>query len=452
MERTHMRGSGERGYALVAVLVLSFVMLIIGTGFFTLVGHEVRASQTNADSQRAFWLAEGGKERALRLLTTLGSPPTADFFVYEDVAGSSWGTYTVHCAVDTSAVWAVEKAFVLESVGRCNGVERRVRQWVRMTSFAQYAMFTDEESNGQFPLWYIAGDMVEGLMHTNGTFHIAGNPRFSGRVTSASNHMVGYPNYNVTDMGDWPVGGNDPDFAGGAELNAPLIPMPTNLPDLRQEGLFGGVYSGVETDVQLGVTGAQAPVNAPGWMRYRATADPTGDWTSVRISSLTNGIFYCEDDVHISGVLDGELTVASHQDIRIVDDITYEGSDASGAPRANCDDLLGLVAERNVIFADTAANQNDLVVNAVLMALDTSITAENYTMGPPRGTLTIWGGLIQKYRGAIGQFRRGQIIHGYQKDYHYDPRVTARTPPSYPLTGIYERTAWKETWDETYAF
>jgi len=447
MKRMIQAGSGDAGYALVTVMILVFVMFIIGAAFFSLVGYEVKSSQAHLDSQRAFWLAEGAKERALRYLQELNNPPTSDFFIYEDQAGPYGGKYTVHCAVDTTALWAVEKAFVLESVGNSQGAERRVRQWVSMTSFAQFAMFTNEETNGQFPLWYISGDMIGGRLHTNGTFHIAGNPQFLGKITSSSDHMVGYPNRRVYDMADWPIGGNAPGFGGGGELNVPLIPMPTDLPDLRQQGIFGGVYTNHETDIQLGVTGVQAAISSPGWLRFRDHSDPTGSWTSVEISSLTENIFYSEGDVHIEGVLDGELTVVSNRDVRIVDDITYRASDAQGAPLANCDDLLGLVAERNIIFADNAANQNDLIVDAVLMALDTSITVENYTTGPPRGTLTIWGGLIQKFRGAVGQFRNNTIIHGYQKDYHYDPRVTGRTPPSYPMTGVYEKTAWEETWD-----
>ena len=341
---------------------------------------------------------------------------------------------------------------MLDCVGNSHGIERRVRQWVRMTSFAQYAMFTDSESSGGTQIWHITGDVIEGRLHTNGTLCIAGSPQFLGRVTTASDHMVGYSNTWVDDMSDWPTGGNNPYFAEGAELNAAQIPMPTTTTDLQQEGLFGGVYAATEMDLELGRAGAQASISAPGWFRYRDHSDATGDWTAVRISNLTNPIFYCDGDVHISGVLDGELTVASHRNIRIEDNLTYQASDASGAPLPGCDDLLGLVAERNIIFADNAANQSNLIVDAVLMALDTSITAENYSSGGPRGSLTIWGGLIQKYRGAVGQFSNGVIVHGYQKDYHYDPRVTGRTPPSFPMTSVYEKTAWEETWDESYPF
>lgn len=445
-------GAGQAGYALVAVMILVFAMFIIGAGFFTLVGHEVHLVHSSLESQKAFWLAEGGKERALCYLSDLNHPPTSDFYVYQDVAGPDGGTYTVNCLVDTTALWAEEKAFVLDSVGTVNGVERRIRQWVKMISFAQYAMFTDAESNGQYPLWYISGDVVEGRVHTNGTLHIFSNPRFLDKVTTAADHMVGYYNHNVYDMDGWPVAGNDPYFAKGAEFGVAPIPMPTDLPDLRQLGMIGGIYTMDEVDVELGVNGAQAPVTAPGWLRYRPHSDTTGDWTSAQISSLANKVFYCENDVRIKGVLDGELTVASHRDVRIEDNLLYRDSDASGAPRPGCDDLLGVVAERNILIAETPANQNDLIVDGVLMALDTSITVENYNHGSPRGTLSIWGGMIQKYRGAVGQFSNSTLRHGYQKNYHYDQRVTGRTPPNFPMTGVYEVTAWEETWDDSDPF
>jgi Tfp pilus assembly protein PilX len=452
MKRMTRAGSGEAGYALIVVMILVFSMGIVGAAFFSMAGRETVASHVNLNSQRAFWLAEGGKARAMRYLSELSNPPTAGFFIYQDVAGPDGGTYTVHCAVDTTAVWAVEKAFMLECVGNSGGIERRVRQRVRMTSFAQYAMFTDNESNGGTQIWHITGDVIGGRLHTNGTLCISGNPRFLGRVSSASDHMMGYQNHWVDDMNDWPVGGNNPYFAEGAELNAPQIAMPTTTTDLRHDSLFGGVYNAPETDLELGVTGATVGVPTPGWLRYRNHTPPNGTWTSVQISSLANSIFFCNNDLHVSGVLDGELTVASHRNIRIVDDIKYQASDAQGTPLSGCNDLLGLVAERDIIIADNAANRNNLIVDAVLMALDTSIEVENYDSGSPRGTLTIWGGLIQKYRGAVGQFRGNTIIHGYQKNYHYDPRVTGRVPPSFPLTGVYEETGWEETWDESYPF
>jgi hypothetical protein len=434
-------------------VILAVAIAIIATAFLSLSGQETRASQSDLDSQRAFWLAEAGKERALRYLTHLTRPPETELTIYQNEPGPDGGDYTVACLADTAAHYQVEKAFVLDSVGHFGQRERRIRERIRMTSFAQYAYFTDnEQAPGGSSIWFFSTDVIEGRLHTNGTLRIAGSPQFLDLVTSASDHMLAYPSDWVDDPSDWPVGGNNPYFAAGFELNSPQIPLPTQTLDLRQEAMTGGVFLAPESEVELGVMGTPNPIPAPGWLRCRNLPPPNGAWTSVRIASLANKVVFCNGNLHIKGVLDGELTVASWRDVRIEDNVTYLGSNAQGAPLPGCDDLLGIVAGDNVVFVENVPNQTDLIIDGVLMALNTSVTAENYNSGLPRGTLTVYGGLIQKYRGAVGTFSGSSITHGYQKNYHYDQRVTARTPPAFPLTGVYDEVAWSETWDDAYPF
>ncbi len=76
MNATTKRRDGEQGYVLVGVLVLALVMLIVGMAFFAIAGYEVRLAHVDAQSQQAFWLAEGGKERALRHMAERTAPPT----------------------------------------------------------------------------------------------------------------------------------------------------------------------------------------------------------------------------------------------------------------------------------------------------------------------------------------------------------------------------------------
>lgn len=448
--------AGQAGYALASVLILLFAMGIIGLAFLGLAGGETRMSQADMMSQRAFWLAEGGKERSLRWMATQFRPPSADTRIFADVAGPTraageyGGSYTVDCLMDSTTMFLATKVFMLDCVGTYRGVQRRIRQRIQMVSFAQYGYFTDDETlpNGN-PIWFVTGDAIDGMVHSNGTIRILGNPQFLGRVTSHASSMVGSPSYVVTGPSGWPVGGNNPSFAQGFQLGVATIPLPTQTADLKGEAQTGGLFLPNASDIELGrnVVGAATP----GWLRYRNTTPP-GPWAEARVSGIGNGILYCNNDVQLSGVLDGELTLGSHQSIRIVDDVLYQGSNAAGAPPAGCNDLLGLVAENNVIYADNTANRTDLRVNAVMMALNTSITAENYNTGSPRGTLTVWGGLIQRLRGPVGTNSGGTIVTGYRKDYHYDPRVTARTPPGFPLTGQYQETAWTETWDATNPF
>jgi hypothetical protein len=445
------RRTPKAGFALAAVIILVFCMGIVGFAFLHLAAGETKQTQLDLDSQRAFWLAEAGKERALRWMTDQFRPPDFDLDVYRDETGPDGGRYTVRVLVDTLGHFSADKAFVLESVGEYGSRTRRILQRIRMESFAKYAYFTeDERGPGGGVIWFASADRLEGFVHSNGVFHINGSPQFLSRVTSAADHMVGSPSFDVYDEGGWPVGGNDPFFGEGFELNVTPIPLPSETADLQQEAVSGGLLLGNATTIELGVP-------APGWLRYRNTPPPANSpWDSLLISSLPSRVVYCNNDVQLSGVLDGELTIASRQDIVIVEDIVYLASDASGAPLPGCDDLLGLVAEDNIIFKFTSPPPNptdDLKVNAVLMALDTSITAESYNNGVTRGTLTIWGGLIQRFRGAVGTIGAGGAINsGYRKDYHYDPRVTGRTPPAFPLTGVYHEVQWRETWDESSPF
>lgn len=450
--RARPRGErgGERGAALLGVLIFAFVMAIIGLAFFAMAGYETRAAQQDLASQRAFWLAEAGRERCMRYLEGLWNPPAGDRVVYDRVTGPDGGYYSVVCRVDTSAYWSVTKPFVLDCVGESGGRQRRIRQRIEMISFAQYAYFTDDERNPRgTPIWFFTGDVIEGLVHSNGYFRISGSPRFLGRVTSAKSYMIGYQTYRVYDEDGWPVGGNNPYFAQGFELGVDSIPLPDTTADLRAAAMSGGVFNAPASTVELGKRASGAV--ALGWFRYCNTPPPGPVWREAQIALLAEPVFFSDGTVRLSGVLDGELTIGSNQNIFIVEDVTYACSDATGRPQAGCNDLLGLVSRRNIIFEDALAT-NNLKVNAILMALGTSITAENYDNYRLRGTLTIWGGLIQKYRGAVGLFQGSTLVSGYQKDYHYDPRVTARTPPQFPLTGDYRDVAWTETWDASDPF
>jgi hypothetical protein len=452
--RCHACRTGEAGYALVGTVVLAFAILIIAMAFFNLAGYETKGTQVNLASQRAFWLAEAGKERSLNKLTGLPTPPLAETRLFDHTAGPDGGTYTVDCLFDSAGMWLAEKRFVLDCVGSFGGMERRIRQRIKMTSFAQYAYFTvDERTPAGDPIWFITGDQIHGLVHSNATFRISGSPRFFDRVTSAADRMIGYKSYSVYDASGWPVGGNNPRFDQGFTLDVVEIPLPSQTLDLQWLAQHGGLFLSPASTIELGKRASG--VAAQGWLRYRNTPPPsTAPWSEASITLLANKVVYVNNPLNLSGNLRGELTIACKRDISIVDDITYSQSDASGAPLPGCTDLLGLVSEKNILFKNDPATK-DLKVDAVLMALDTSIQAENYDTraASAAGTLTIWGGLIQKYRGPVGTSdASGHIVTGYVKDYHYDTRVTARTPPAFPLTGVYQETEWAETWDASNPF
>jgi hypothetical protein len=135
------------------------------------------------------------------------------------------------------------------------------------------------------------------------------------------------------------------------------------------------------------------------------------------------------------------LTVGSERDTIIPNNLVYADD-----PRVNpgSDDTLGLVSERDVIIDDHAPN--NLEVDGCVMAMDTSFMMENYWIGPPKGTLTVYGGIIQDERGPVGTFngQTGQKVSGYSKNYSYDNRLLGSPPPFIPTTGDYVTLSWEE--------
>ena len=143
--------------------------------------------------------------------------------------------------------------------------------------------------------------------------------------------------------------------------------------------------------------------------------------------------------------------------------------DASGEPErvlGICNDILGIIAAKDVTVADNAINtpQNitssslrqfddtkDFYLHSVMMALDASFGVENYDSGPTnysdcegtnngRGCLYLSGGVIQVERGAVGT--SGGT--GYTKRYSYDRCAIMTPPPYFPTTGRFNDSRYYE--------
>jgi hypothetical protein len=150
-------------------------------------------------------------------------------------------------------------------------------------------------------------------------------------------------------------------------------------------------------------------------------------------------------------VVDGRVTLAALGDaslkqgnIYIENDIRY----ATDPRKGETSNILGLIAENNVIIEDNAANNSDVVIQASIFCRNGGLTAENYGSRPVSGILDLLGGIIQYKRGAVGTFSssggKPVIKTGYHKNYRYDDRFYLDSPPYYPWTGNYQIVSWIE--------
>ncbi|MFH1690368.1 MAG: hypothetical protein ABIE42_09055 [Candidatus Eisenbacteria bacterium] len=431
------RMRGQTGSSLVAVLAITTAVLLVGGALFALGVGESGVVDYSIDSTRAFWIAESGVERARGWLEAQASEvppvfPADGAFPGQPLGG---GEYDVTITQYSGAnPWVTEYQVI--STGVFEGAVSHVRAVLRNETFAQYMYFADEMRE----IWFITGDRLDGRVHTNGYIRISGDPWFGMKVSTAKDEII---------MRD----GSDPTFEGGYEVGVEEVPLPVPsdlVTTVRAQALSEGIYEGALTGEYAKY---EVKIGKDGWLgsfSYRAYRRPSpyapyswSDWTDVYIPDI-NGVVWFEEPVHVSGVLDGQLTIGSAVDIYIDDNIIYNDSTPEHGPDLGGDDVLGLVSAGNVVVARTTANQNDVVIHAHMLALDTSFTAEDYDEGLPRGTLTLYGGFAQQTQGAVGMFGSSGIIHGYQKDYHYDMNLLGHSPPGYPGTGKYLLTLWEE--------
>jgi hypothetical protein len=238
-----------------------------------------------------------------------------------------------------------------------------------------------------------------------------------------------------------------PTFEQGYELGTHCIEIPDVMRELQDLAEAGGVVLITLAGNYEIVMGRPDSTGNPmyGYVSYRRGPQ---DWTDVDLSSI-NGMIYITGSAEVSGVLDGRLTIAASSNLYIVDDCTYRQSDENG-PTEGCDDVLGLVASSDIVVENNAANQQDCVIHAAMMTLNQSFRVDGYNVGDPRGDLTIYGGLVQEFRGPVGtvvltgEGSEVQVVTGYRKDYHYDYRLRDMPPPGFFQTGTYKRLAWRD--------
>ncbi len=300
----------------------------------------------------------------------------------------------------------------------------------RRQNFSLFAWMTNSE-NG---VSWIDKDTVWGRIHSNGTLTVNGKPVFHEKVTTTKsfNAKPGTnPNYAI--------------FKKGYETGVATVDLPTDLSELTNASAVaaGGkryTQNPIWVTLSKGTT-----ANGDGKVYVRTTkTGPIIDSISLNNPAFS-GVLLGNGVVNLSGTLDGRLTVASLTDVYIQDDVLYQNTNTSTS-----DDMLGIVAESDVIVANNTANQSNVEIHGSIFTRTGSFMAEDYNDGSPRGQLKVLGSIVQKTRGAVGTFSGSTIQTGYSKRYRYDDRLadTEVRPPFYP--GYYVKTYAIKNWWESY--
>ena len=425
--------TSEKGVALIATYLALTVLLIFVVVFFNVSTSQNLAANFFARRAQAFDLAEAGLDRTIYWLRAQSSSPSGNYTdPWGGVQSLGSGTYTV-TITDLGSPGGVTTIhrYQVVSTGTVGSITRTMTNYVQTDNYAQYIWFTNSEYYQGNNVWFWSQDTLNGPVHTNGHFNIYGSPTFKDTVESVDDYITYYNNGNNINSFQLSNSPYDlPNFQGGVTLGTTQINMPTQDLNLRTASTSGGLRLQGDTTIVLKSDGTMTVTNS------------NKGWNSKNMALPGNGaLFVNSGNLTISGTLKGRLSVGSSSDVIIAGNVLYATD-----PRVNATstDTLGIVAEQDVMIPSSAST--NLEIDASVMALNTSFYLQNWSSVAAKGTLTVFGGIIQNQRGPVGTFNAatGTKLSGYSKNYTYDTRLLSNPPPFVPTTGDYITLSWED--------
>jgi hypothetical protein len=414
-----MNSDGKKsGFALLAIVgCLTLTMGILATSFALSSNSRALTARRNLFMEQAQFVAEAGAEMAVGYLASSNNPAVP--VLLSNSVGN--GSCVARVWLVTN-FFAATRSYAIASTGTVNGVTRGVLiDGARQRSWATHAFRANDNRN----IYFKSGETFNGLVHVNTALYFVGNPEFFGDLESASTTVVGSTNACI--------------FHRGLQLGVPADTL-VNVNFDAMKNVATLVTTGQTTLVFQG-TNMLVTNTARGWTN-RSLATPTNGVIYAVTAGSTNG------DVSVWGQVDGRVTIVSDRDISVVSNLTYASDPATNSA---CNDATGLIARRDVIVPLSFPNNgmiyaHILATGALTPTVDTdgSFGVQNYTTRPPSGFLTVYGGIAQEYRGAVGTFSGATLISGFNKNYTFDQRFAMDPPPEYPpVSDRYAWSAWR---------
>ena len=449
----------KSGFALFFTVILVSLIVLAITTFLLIATNDLRTVNKIANSTCAYYLADAGISDAFMVIRnspSLTGPGTFDLpssgSTSYSIGPGRTGIYQVHVQYGASPVYTIT------STGIYKGTTKKLQLCINSASFSRWAYATNVEyiPAGVYP-WYsgglnpgiiesywVTGNLVVGPFNTNEKLYIAGNPVFNGPVSQV------YPAVKYYDGGP-PL--DNPNFVQGLTLNAPAVTMPTpstrnNIYNAAGANAIAGVgdllLDGTDpnidpvthsinssTTIILYNNGTMDVTNyARGWGVTKA-----GIYTppqNVAITSTNGAIFVYNGNVKVQGTLNGQLTIGCDNNIYTPGSIIYHDT-SPGNPNLASTDMLGLVAQQNVIIPNSAPN--DIEIDGYIVALTGSFYLENCWTCPLKGYLVQFGGVMTGWSATVfGCFSgAGIVVRGYTQEQFYDARLLDAVPKWFTL-------------------
>lgn len=430
MNRTKQIRGDVQGSVLIVTLCLLFIVVGLVITILDVASDHRKIAVRQMNLDQAMYVAEAGVETGARFmesnLTVMVNSSTGATNGSGSAGSGSYSYYI--CRTNTST-------YCIISTGTVNGVRRVVSLLdVYQPTYAEFALWS--HINGAIN--FTTGDVFHGHVHADDELYFNGDPQFYAPLTSD------YGTYSGSIAGAY--------LADGITLNSYQgtmadINFNSGSSSLKSIAASSGVQ--IKGNTTITFSGSTVKITNPtsGWVNYNYTIPASGGIIYVANNGSTTGskagVIYLQ-----GGTVTGPLTVVSENDMYVENNITYT-HDPVATPTTT--DALGLISQDD-IWVDSGAPRS-LTIDAAMIAAGASSDGSagsfgvvNYSTKTPTGTLTVYGGIVQEQRGAVGTVSHGSIATGYAKNYSYDPRFLTTPPPSYPvISGRVNFSQWQES-------
>ena len=426
----------RQGSTLLAVLGYLFLATGLVATILTLSSTHANISQRQVNMEQAMFVAEGGMECGARFME---SNLTA---IVNSTSGATNGSGTINSGTYTFFICRTNDSttYCIISTGVVNNVKRVVSLMdVYQPTYAEYALWS--VTNGAIN--FMAGEVFNGKVHSDDKLYFDnsnGGPVFHALVTSNAGTYSGSISGIEFDQGfllNTPEGTMaDVDFNSAASTS---LKNTANTSGLLLSGSSTITFNGATISVSN--FRQSSPTNNH---VYSISSDPI-----IYVAKAASGSSDVAATVYLKGgKVTGRLTIVNEADMTIANNITYT-TDPRTTPSST--DALGLITADDIWVGTTAPD--NLEIDAALMATgsaagsgtDGSFGVTGYNTGSSRGFLTVYGGIVQETRGAVGTGSGGTVSTGYGKSYSYDPRFIVKPPPYYPvIKSLVNFSQWTE--------
>ncbi len=362
---------------------------------------------------------------------------TNDSRATNGLAMGKWWIYlngsNIKIGDDSDVIGGIEN-YMLFSVGTVGNARKAITvEGLREQSWARYALWYD---NGPGNIWIKEGEVFNGPVHANTWIYLRGDPIFNALISTIKNN--------------WGSGSDTSavSFNAGYLFNA------------QSQAVAAISLTQLYSVAAMTVTGETKITFLTNQMTIVNKRIPSVSWETNTIDIPSNGLLYVQSYsqgntkstgiVYLAGTIGARLTVVADWDIVITNHVRYT---ADPSTNDSADDALGLIAGRDIMIDTCTPSNLNIYAHLIATGLatpsqntDGSFYVKNYDTRPVAGALTVYGGIVQNYRGAVGTFYGdGTQASGYYKNYAFDQRFADEPPPYYPtLSNAYVWLVWRD--------